>query len=217
MFRTPQKKVESEQIPQTDIQQTFTTQAQILQDLNKYEKKYSMCSPLANEYAECRIKGGKSCNFTKGGDEATFERAMEFKKREIEALKEGKDGTHLGLGSNYQKVVVKAEDLKTEEDFSSKVDNANHSLVTFPVTYPDGTKDTHQVYIGKKSNTDKKNCVYFDANRKGGEGFGTCQDVYNLFFRTIKENTITDGSRPVIIASSNAEIKEHVKCIQKNA
>lgn len=183
------------------------TQKEIVEQANPIEKE-GICSPLSNWYAEYRL-GKRDRTFLEQDPLQLYEKAINFKKHQQELQNQGQNGFHIGFSDvDHQVVVLKTNEINTVDDLASPLEDSNHALLT----YPKGKKDTHQVYIGKKTNESSENCVYFNVNHPGMEKSQSCREIYENFFKKIKKHTCTseenkDQQQYIIIATSHAPVK----------
>ena len=172
----------------------FTTQEQVLekygQGVNDEGKVVGMCRPMSNVYLDLLLKGKKPKDFL-ANDKKFLALAIDEENRELESG--GSDVDHFAFTENgipHTDITVAKSDL-TEATFTDLLKENKHLLITFPQKHAD-----HEIYLGR--NKKEGSCRFFDANIKGGERKGGCDELIHQMVGLMRSR-YTEEDKPFSI------------------
>ena len=190
----------------------FTSQAQILQKLDKKDK--GLCSPFANLFAEYKM-GLRGHEFLEQDPQTTYDMAkdMEAYQQEVRQALAPRNGSELAalIAMNVaffdKGILFKADKrpitmMTDPVKLKAELDGVEHALIDFPTkeSTQQNVDSYHQVYIGRDRGT--KRCSFFDANIDGGEREGDCNDIMTLLAQQIQKSSNDTDRRPVMVVKS---------------
>jgi hypothetical protein len=186
LFKSPQATETSPPLPQT-----FTTQDEIIANVQAPASEEGICLPLSNLYTKYQLGTGTR-DFMQGTPHEIYNRAVQEREHQkalvennpsedsVSAFSDGMHSAFVDSHVPYHLSVVDANTLKTPSGLSKVVGDSSNVLITYPVkktTQQEEMTFFHQVAVGRDKHT-VGNCYSFSANLSRGERIHPCQDGF---------------------------------------
>jgi hypothetical protein len=170
----------------TNNKEAFTTQKEILEKygfaINDQGEFVGMCRPMTNAYLNLILKGEKPKKYLADGRRFLAD-SIERENRELEAAKLGEtDIDHSAFKENnvpHTDLTLPKHHL-TEATVTDLLEKNKHLLITYPQE-----KVYHQIYLGRIK---EDRCRFFDANIRGGERKGRCDELTHQIVEAMKSH-----------------------------
>ncbi|KTC89242.1 MULTISPECIES: hypothetical protein [Legionella] len=165
--------------------EAFTTQREILEKyglaVNDQGEVVGMCRPMTNTYLSLILQGEKPKKYLEDGKKF-LANSIERENRELEAAKLGEtDIDHSAFKENNVPHVdlILPKNHLTEATVTALLEKNKHLLITYPQDKAD-----HEIYLGRKNEAGR--CRFFDANIRGGERKGRCDELIHQVVEAMK-------------------------------
>lgn len=186
----------------------FSTQFEVLekygQATNVSGNVVGMCDSMTNAYAAELLEGRDPSDLLKD-DRRFLQQSTRIENTQNYARKVGGSHTehyaYTTTNTPHQDLQVDKTDL-TQTKVAHLLAKSQHLMFVYPtVTTPGERQAYHESYLGRSGTDLQHGCRFFDANVRGGERKGPCDEIVREFVDVTRKQ-YAEADKPFVIGAS---------------